>query len=265
MTTIDWNFIDKKAKEWIHEAADLIKASFSTELNINFKSHAADLVTNMDKEVEQFFIRKVNETFPDHRFLGEEGFGDDIQTVDGTIWIVDPIDGTMNFVHQQCNFAISVAIYHDGVGMIGLILDVVNGELFHCVKGKGAYVNNEQLNKLPSVSVPEALIGINSTWLMDNQRYDHNAFTTLAKQCRGTRSYGSAAIELAYVASGRLDAYITMRLSPWDFAAGIILIDEVGGVVSTVEGETINILERTSVLVGKPSLHNQILKEYVQK
>src|SRR4051794_26248387 len=106
---MDWEYIDLHAKQWVMEAGDKIRDSFNKTLNIETKSNPNDLVTNIDKEIEQFFIDKIRQVYPNHRILGEEGFGDEISNLDGVVWIIDPIDGTMNFIHQQRNFAISLA------------------------------------------------------------------------------------------------------------------------------------------------------------
>ncbi|MDT2047492.1 inositol monophosphatase [Priestia aryabhattai] len=260
-----WNQVDTYAKQWIKEAGNRIKASFSRELMIETKSNPNDLVTNMDKDIEQFFISKIKEVFPDHRILGEEGYGEKIETSEGVIWVIDPIDGTMNFVHQQRNFAISVGIFENGVGQAGFIYDVVHDELYHARKGKGAYINDQQLPPLKQVSIEESIVSLNATWVTENRRIDPSVLSPLVTRVRGTRSYGSAAIELAYVASGRLDAYITMRLAPWDFAAGKILIEELGGVVTDLKGKPLDILDRSSVFVAKPGLHEEILSTYLSK
>ncbi|OAS86537.1 MULTISPECIES: inositol monophosphatase family protein [Metabacillus] len=259
----NWKDIDQKAKQWVKEAGEKIRNSFDSTLSIQYKSNPNDLVTNMDKEIEQFLIGKIQETYPEHRILGEEGYGDEVTSLDGVLWIIDPIDGTMNFVHQQRNFAISVGIYGDGIGYIGLIYDVVHNELYHAFKGEGAFMNDLPLPMLDKVKIEEAIVSVNATWLLENPRIDHNLMTKIVKKVRGTRSYGSAALECAYVASGRLDAYMTMRLAPWDFAAGLVLIEEVGGSMSTITGEKLDLLTKNSFFVGEKSLHNLILTEYL--
>ncbi|MGG1571531.1 inositol monophosphatase family protein [Fictibacillus sp. NRS-1165] len=247
------------AKNWVYEAGEVIKLSFSNELNITYKSHYADLVTDMDKAIEKFFIDKIKKEFPDHKVLGEEGYGDEVSDLEGTVWIIDPIDGTTNFVHQQANFAISVAIFHNGQGKAAFIYDVVRNELFHCIEGHGLHLNEEKLPRLSNVTLDKAVIGLNATWITPNRKIDHQRLLPLVRKSRGTRSYGTAAIELAYVACGRLDAYMTMRLSPWDFAAGYILIQEAGGTISTIDGDNVNVLSKTSIFAAKPGLHQEIL------
>lgn len=251
------------AKHWVLEAGDKIRASFDQTLNIQTKSNPNDLVTNMDKEIEKFLIGKIRETFPEHKILGEEGFGDQFKSMDGVIWMLDPIDGTINFIHQQRNFAISLGIYEEGVGKIGLIYDVVNDELYHSIKGNGAFLNEKKLPMLKEVDVHKAILSVNPTWVMENHRIDHNLLIPLAKDVRGLRSYGAASLEMMYVATGRLDAYISLRLSPWDFGAGSIIVEEVGGIVTTLKGENLDYLGRNTILVAKPGLHETILKKYL--
>ncbi|MDY0940276.1 MULTISPECIES: inositol monophosphatase family protein [Priestia] len=259
-----WKEIDTYVKEWLKEAGQKIQQSFSKELLIQTKSNPNDLVTNMDKEIEQFFISKINETFPEHHILGEEGYGEELESEEGTIWIIDPIDGTMNFVHQQRNFAISIGIFENGVGQAGYIYDVIHNELYHALKGHGAFMNDIELPKLEPVPVEQAIISLNATWVTENRRIDPSVLSPLVRKVRGTRSYGSAAIELAYVAAGRLDGYITLRLAPWDFAAGKVLIEEVGGVMTDLEGKPLEILEKSSVFVSKPTLHDEIFRTYLE-
>lgn len=263
MIYMDINAVDIFAKQLVKEAGELIKKSFSKVLNIETKSHANDLVTNMDKEIEEYFIHKLKSHFPDHRVLGEEGVGSNPKELSGVVWIIDPIDGTMNFIHQQRNFAISVGIYENGVGMIGLIYDVVHDELYHAKKAEGAYINDKPLSPLSPVGVEEAVIGINSTWVTQNRRIDSSILSPLVRAVRGTRSYGSAALEMAYVAAGRLDSYMTLRLSPWDFAAGIILVEEVGGKCTTLKGEKLNLLGENSVFIANASFHEAVLKDFL--
>lgn len=252
------------AVSWTKEAGERIRASFQLALTIDTKSNANDLVTNMDKETEQFFITQIKKKYPHHRILGEEGIGEKINDLIGVVWIIDPIDGTTNFVHQKRNFAISVAVYVDGTGMLGLIYDVVHDELYSAIKGEGAFMNQTPLKKLQPVPVQKAIIGLNATWITRNRRINPELLRPLVEDVRGTRSYGSAAIEMAYVAADRLDAYISLRLSPWDFAAALVIVEEVGGICRTLRGEPINLLEQNSILISKPGLFEVILSNYLQ-
>lgn len=252
--------IDTYVKRWLKEARQRIIRSFDDILYIQTKSNKNDLVTNIDKEIEQFLISSIRSVFPGHHIIGEEGFGDDLHRLDGIVWLIDPIDGTMNFVHQQRNFMISIGVYENGVGKCGYIYDVVHDELYHAIKGKGAYLNEHAIEKLKEdVALRDAMISLNPSWLTCDYYMDASRLIQLVRDVRGTRSYGSAALEFAYVATGRLDAYLTMRISPWDFAAGKIIVEELGGVVTTPKGEPLKLLENNAVLVSKPGLHEELL------
>lgn len=260
----NWTNIDQLAKQWILEAGKRIRETIDDELLIETKSDANDLVTNVDKETEKFFIDKIKKNDASHKILGEEGFGDQLENLDGIVWILDPIDGTMNFVHQKRNFAISLAVYENGVGKIGIIYDVMADDLYHVIAGEGAYLNKTKLRPLENAPLSKAIIALNATWLIPNKRIDHKLLAHIVREVRGVRSYGSAAIELAYVATGRLDGYITMRLSPWDYAAGKLLIEEVKGITSNLLGEPLSLLNKSSLFVGSPSVHSEISQKYLK-
>ncbi|RFU60020.1 inositol monophosphatase family protein [Bacillus sp. V59.32b] len=260
----NWEKIDTYAKEWIKEAGERLKTSFEEKLNIETKTNPNDLVTNMDRETEQFFMSKITEHFPEHRIFGEEGMGHNVKDLTGIVWIVDPIDGTMNFIHQQRNFAISIGILEDGKGKIGLVYDVVHGELYHTFRGNGAFMNDKELPTLKPVPINETILSLNATWVTENKRIDPQILGALVRDVRGTRSYGSAALEMAFVAAGRLDAYISLRLAPWDFAGGAILIEEVGGEVSDLQGNPLDYLKGGPLFVSKPGLHQEIQEKYLK-
>lgn len=260
---MNWESVEEIAMEWVMEAGNKIRASFEMKLDIQTKSSPNDLVTNIDREIEQFLIKKIKEMYPDHKIMGEEGFGDELKCLEGIVWMIDPIDGTMNFVHQQRDFAVSIGIYENGIGKVGLVYDVARDELYHAVKGKGAFLNKERFGGLKEAHINKAIIGMNPTWLMENRLIDHNLLIPLAKDARGLRSYGSAALEMCFVAAGRIDAYIALRLAPWDFAGGAVIVEEAGGIVTNLKGIKLDFLSKDSLFVAKPGLHSAILKEYL--
>lgn len=261
--TYDWQELEKTARKWTYEAAKIIKDSFSRPILIESKSNVNDLVTEVDKTIESFFYEKISETYPEHFFLGEEGVAEELSSLEGTVWIIDPIDGTMNFVHQKYNFAISVAIYHEGVGMIGLIYDVMTDELFHATNGNGAYINGEPLVPVKERPLNESIIGVNAKWLVEEKNQYRNPLKALVRDVRSTRSIGSAAIEIAYLAADRLDGYLSVNLSPWDYAAGLVLLNEVGCKASTFHGEPLSLLLPSTFIAGKPHLHKEMVSSYV--
>ncbi|MFB4167637.1 inositol monophosphatase family protein [Virgibacillus sp. JSM 102003] len=258
--------IYNQAKEWVLKAGDTIRDKIHDKLEINTKSNPNDLVTTMDQNTENFFVTNIKKTYPDHFIISEEGYGDQLKTLDGTVWIIDPIDGTMNFVHQKRNFAISVGVYHNGVGEIGLIYDVMADVLYSAKHNDGAFKNDEALPKLANKkSILESIVGLNHFWLCENRLVDEQVMQNFVRTIRGTRTYGSAALEFAYVAEGIMDGYLTMSLSPWDIAAGLVIVNEVGGVTSTIYGEQVNMLEKNSILTCNPAIKSAIVDDYMLK
>lgn len=261
---MDWSRIDRYAKSLIKEAGHRIRISFYSNIDIETKADANDLVTNIDREIEQYFISRIKQDFPDHKLMGEEGFGDDVRNLDGVVWMLDPIDGTMNFIHQKRNFAISLGIYADGVGMLGYIYDVMRDDFYHAYRGEGAYLNDERIPDLKKTRLSESVIGVNATWVAPNRYVEHEKMGELVKACRGTRSFGSAAIEIAYVATGRIDAYISMRLSPWDIAGGMIIAEEVGAIGTNLRGNHVNLLGQDTFIIANPGVHSTIVDDYIR-
>lgn len=248
-------------KEWMREAASMILASFQEELTVEVKTHRNDLVTNMDKAIELFLIKKIQQSFPSERIMGEEGFGNQFQDLKGTVWILDPIDGTLNFVKQKRNFAIMLAIYHDGIGQMGYIYDVIEKELYWGMKDQGAFCNEEKLPVVEDVSLKEGLVAINSGMFATNRYHT----TEMGLASSGVRMVGSAGIETVHVASGRLAAYLSYSLCPWDIAAGKVIAEEVGLVYKKLNGEAIDLLNNNGIIVATPKAYQEILTEYLLK
>lgn len=257
---LDWKQVRDRAENWVREAGAMLREAIKSPINVETKSSPDDLVTDKDRQIEQFLIGKIRDHYPDHQIVSEEGFGDRVSKESGVLWLLDPIDGTMNFVHQHRHFAISVGIYKDGIGEVGLIYDVMADDLYHVIKGQGAYLNDHHMPPLNEGQLNKAIFGINATWVNQNRRIDPDIMRPIVRKTRGTRSYGSAAIEIAYVACGLMDAYFTMRLNPWDYGAGLVLLNEVGGVVTHADGRPLDLLGGGSVLVGKPGVHREIVE-----
>lgn len=263
MDSIMKEMLFSTAKQWVLEAGEHIRSEMFNPMKIATKADPNDLVTSLDQETEKFFLRKIKENFSNHKLFGEEGYGDTVTNLDGTIWIVDPIDGTMNFVHQKRNFCISVGIYHNGIGEIGIIYDVVADNLYTAIKDHGAYKNERKLAPLDgNKPIEEAVVGMNHFWLCENSVVDFRKSQQLVKKIRGTRTYGSAALEFAFVAEGVLDSYLALRLSPWDVAAGMIIVREVGGLTTDITGKPLSLLTKSSVLTGNMAIHEKIVNHF---
>lgn len=253
------------AKKWVLEAGQEIRKKINHPISFELKTGIKDLVTTLDKDTEKFFVNCIRKTFPDHRIIGEEGYGDQVETLEGVVWIIDPIDGTTNLVHQQRNFAISLGIYRNGVGEIGFIYDVMQDILYSAMRNEGAYKNNQKLSNLRSkIPLEETILAFNHTWLCKNHLVDESVMQQLAETVRGTRSYGSAALEFAYVAEGIIDGYLAKSLQPWDIAAGMVLVHEVGGITTTIGGTEINILEKSSIFTSNKYVHKEVNEKFLK-
>lgn len=255
----------EKTKAWTLEAGSILRSSLSEQLNVEYKKSESDLVTEKDRQIEQFFIDKIKADYPHHRIVGEEGMltEESYAFAEETVWFIDPIDGTTSFVHQKENFAISVAIYEKGEPLIGIVYDPVKDELFHALRGNGAYLNDRKLAAISDTPVKHSLIGINSIWLVPNELYDYTRFHKLIQDLRGTRIIGSAALEMVAVACGRLNGFICLRLSPWDFAAALAILNEVGCVTTSIEGKPVRIWESSSIFSANAALHTEVLSGYL--
>lgn len=253
-----------QARAWVIEAGTHVRDNLHIPLTIDTKSNPNDLVTQVDQEVEYFFVSKIKKKYPQHYLLSEEGYGDQEVDEKGIIWVVDPIDGTKNFVHQKKCFAISVGIYIAGVGEMGFIYDVMNRQIYSAKRNAGAFKNNRRLPALPShKSLENTMLCMNHHWLMKNRLVDESYIAQLVRRVRGTRAYGSAALSFTALAEGSIDAYMTMRLEPWDMGAGRILINEVGGKLTNIVGDDIAPFEKNSVLLCHPAIHQEMLSHYL--
>lgn len=217
-----------------------------------------DLVTAVDQRVEEEIISIIHRAYPAHAILGEESgeSGDsDYQ------WIIDPIDGTRNFIHGFPYFAISIAVAHKNKIEHGVIYDPTRQEMFTASRGKGAQLNDRRIRVSQRKLLEESLLGTGFAYRHNND--DHtvpeNIFKSLVPACGDVRRAGAAALDLAYVACGRLDGFWEFGLHVWDMAAGVLLIKEAGGLVTDLDGSD-NHLKSGNVVAGNPAIMKQLLK-----
>ncbi|MEX2104050.1 MAG: inositol monophosphatase [Bacilli bacterium] len=249
------------ATQCARDAGRLIMERLSGSIEVSFKTSSSDLVTQVDKEVEQFVVSRLLSYFPDHGILGEEGmFAGNHEDYD-TVWIIDPIDGTTNFVHQGINFCVSISLYDKEDGLVGVIYDPTRDEMFVGSKGNGATMNEIQLKLDGSIELEESVIGTNILWDQKLLKWGlESSVREIIQHCRGIRSIGSAALELAYVAAGRTSGYCALGLAAWDYGAGKIIIEEAGGKVTRIDGDMINPREKGTLLACHPSIHNKLIE-----
>ena len=222
------------------------------QLQVSLKG-PADFVSTADLQAERTLSAELKKARPEFGLLMEEGTN---ATGDGRHrWIVDPLDGTLNFLHGLPHFAISIALERDGELIAGVIHDPIKDELFWAERGVGAYLNDRRLRVSGRRDLAQAVI---ATGTPNLGRPDHGPYVDMLSavmaQTAGIRRFGAAALDLAYVAAGRYDGYFEVGLSPWDIAAGIVLVREAGGYVSEIAGGH-HMLQSGSVLAGNDHLH----------
>ena len=245
-------------KSIVLEAGKIVLAAEDISAKTEEKNGAADLVTAYDTAVEQFLREKLMDLLPDALFYGEETakLGDPEQ---GWVFIVDPIDGTTNFVRGLSQSAISVALAKDGVVEYGVVLDPCKHELFSAQRGKGAYLNDRPI-RVSDRPLEKGIFGMGTA--IYNREFDERTLSVTAqlfKRSCDFRRMGAAALDLCYVAAGRYDAFFEFSLAPWDFAAGSLVLTEAGGNLCTMEGEPLRFV-RCGIWAGN-RVNFPILKE----
>jgi myo-inositol-1(or 4)-monophosphatase len=218
------------------------------------KKGPADFVSAADIRAEEVLRRELTKARPDYGFRLEEG--GDVAPRDGqNIWLVDPLDGTTNFLHGVPHFAISIALEHNKELIAGIVYDPVKNEMFWAEKGQGAYCNEHRLRVSARSRMNEALIatGIPFKSHQDPKRFLHE-LEAVMREVAGVRRFGAAALDLAYVAAGRCDAFWERGLSPWDIGAGIVLVREAGGMVTDIDGSD-KMIESGNIIAANDHLH----------
>ncbi|MCK8515542.1 inositol-1-monophosphatase [Methylonatrum kenyense] len=217
-----------------------------------------DYVSDVDRMAEQEIITVIRKAYPDHQFLGEESGS---QGDHDHVWIIDPLDGTTNFLHGFPHFAVSIALQVKGRLEVGVIYDPVRQELFAASRGAGATLDGRRLRMPPRRSIDGRLIGTGFPFRHPRHMPAYmDMFQSVCMRAGDLRRAGSAALDLAYVASGRLDGYWEIGLNAWDLAAGALLIREAGGMVGDFEGSE-NYLKNGNMVAGSPKLFHDLLKE----
>ena len=224
-------------------------------LEIDSKSRN-DFVSEVDKQAEAIIIDHIRKAYPDHGFLGEESgkHGNDTYQ-----WIIDPLDGTTNFLHGFPQFAVSIGLLHKGVFDQAVVYDPLRQELFTASKGGGAHLNNRRIRVSKKKELEGSLIGTGFPYSnMDNLEHYLEGFRKLCPVTAGIRRAGAASLDLAYVACGRLDGFWEFDLKKWDMAAGALLILESGGILSDID-KSDNFMSSGNMVAGNMKISTQLL------
>ncbi len=245
-------------------AADRLSHAFGHEMSIQSKAGRHNLVTEWDKKVETETIEFIRSRFPDHTFLAEEG-GKQGGGKGKVHWIIDPIDGTVNFAHGIPVYAVSIAATFEGEVLAGAIIDPSRDELFTAEKGQGAFLNGKRLKVTETADLKNAIAATGFPYNVDeNPLKCIDLFVHFIKQGIPIRRLGSAVLDLAYLAAGRLDFFWEVSLMPWDYAAAKLLIEEAGGRFTHFDGKEPEELNEMPIIATNGLLHDQVFEE-IQK
>jgi myo-inositol-1(or 4)-monophosphatase len=243
-------------------AAGRIHLQRLSRIKVTSKTNAIDLVTEADRESETAVIRTLNRAFPDHAILAEESGAN--ARLSKHRWIIDPLDGTTNFAHAFPMFCVSIAYERRGRVELAVVFDALKGELFVAVRGRGARLNARPIHVSATPSLDLSLL---ATGFPYDRRERRNFYFTFWEafmmRTQGVRRTGSAALDLCYVACGRVDAFWEFGLRPWDVAAGALIVAEAGGRVTNLDGSALD-LEARKILASNGKLH-RAMRETIAK
>ena len=227
------------------------------ESEIEYKGRSNDMVSRADKEAEQKFVTFLSKLLPHSGFIAEEGTSSKVGHTDN--WIIDPLDGTTNYLYGIPCYCTSVALQRNGELILGVIYDPVQDECFAAEKGKGAFLNGTRIHVSRQASLEKSLIAMGFPY--DNrgrQKAYMDILLEVNSNSRGIRRLGSAALDMAYVAAGRFDAFYEYALNPWDVAAGAVIVSEAGGLVSDFKN-TPKFIENQTILCDNGKIHDNML------
>lgn len=248
------NFLIAIAKQ----AGTMLRQMQHQDLDIQYKGRA-DLVTRADKTVEAFLLGQILGRYCDHSIVAEESGNHPGNP--SHQWFIDPLDGTLNYAHGLPFYAVSIGYAHNGKPELGVIYDPNLDECFSAQRGQGAYLNGQAVHVSKTETLLDSLLvsGFRAS-LIDTPRSNFSNFVQFSRVSQGVRRLGSAALDLAYVACGRLEGFWEVSLSPWDLAAGVLLVLEAGGLTTQMYGEPLQMSATSSILAANPLLHRQMLK-----
>lgn len=252
----------EKLKQVVREAGEIV-LSAEGEKGISEKTGYRDLVTKYDKQVEAFLKKRLTELLPEAGFMGEESMHDEDWKRYEWLFIVDPIDGTTNFVQGFANSCVSVGLLHNGAAEYGLVYNPYADELYWAQRGKGAFLNGRRLYCGDRGLQNSLLIFGSALYYPDEQKKTLAIFNAAYPIVQDVRRFGSAALDLCYIAAGRAGVFFEARLCPWDYCAGSLIAEEAGAAVSALDGGPLDLYHKCSVLVGCPTAHRE-LRELIE-
>jgi len=235
----------------------LLKDRLLTDFSVDHKGEV-DLVTEMDRAAQDLIKKEILLKYPGHGILAEEDL--DIQGAEGYLWIVDPLDGTTNYAHRFPVFSTSIAVAFENKVVCGVVYNPVSDELFEAVAGEGARLNTLPIQVSGTSRLDDSLLGTGFPYnIRETVHTNLDHFGEFAIKTQGIRRCGSAALDLCFVACGRLDGFWELNLKPWDIAAGALIVREAGGVTTDFEGGQLK-MDGSRVLASNGHLHTQMME-----
>ncbi|CAF0710717.1 unnamed protein product [Brachionus calyciflorus] len=259
--TINLNEIYSFLLEVVPKCGQVIRDAFYKEKNVTDKANYADFVTETDTKVEKILTETLKVKYPKHNFIGEETTQGKVQFTDAPVWIIDPVDGTTNFVHKFPYCAISIAFYVNKQAQIGVVFNSIRDELFSAIRGQGAYLNGRTIT-------PSGVTELNKSQIItefgSGREGEHldvkvNNMRVLIEKCHSLRCLGSSALNTCYVACGASDLYYEYGIHIWDMAAATLIAKEAGCTVLDPDGSELNILNRRVLVSTTKELAQQVI------
>jgi myo-inositol-1(or 4)-monophosphatase len=242
---------------WAAEAGEIIRAGYGKAHDISYKGRI-DLVTETDHTSEDLIIGHIRQEFPDHSIITEES--GKLAGLSSQRWFIDPLDGTVNYSHGMPFFGVSIAYAENGQVQLGVIYNPIHNECFSAERGKGAWLNGAPIHVSEAAELIDSLLVTGFPYdLLSSAMHNIDYFGYFSRRSQGVRRLGSAALDLCYVAAGRLDGYWELSIKDWDIAAGALIAQEAGAMVSKVDGSTELLSPPNSILAANPSLYPLIL------
>lgn len=248
----------ENAKDLAYAAGKILRDKLDEDFNVEYKGEI-DLVTDADKAAEHLLVSAITKAFPQHAILAEEG-GKLGNADSDYLWVIDPLDGTTNFAHGVPYFSVSIALLEQSKPIIGVVYNPISDEMFAAEQGYGAWLNDRQIRVSKTDSLQKSLLCTGFPYDMHQPNNNIDNFSRLVTKTQGVLRLGSAALDLCYVACGRIDGFWEMDLKPWDMAAGALIVHEAGGLVTGISQPEFEIA-KGEILVSNGLIHQAMLEQ----
>lgn len=254
---MEWDKSLMAAEEACRTAGDFLRRNIDSSREISYKG-AVNLVTDFDKRSQEIIFSYLSSRFPAHDFLAEEDLCE--QRGSEFRWIIDPIDGTTNYAHNFPVFCVSIALEWRSKVVCGIVYDPMREEMFSAMKGKGSVLNGQRISTSTTDDLDKSLLATGFPYdVRDSEVNNIDHFANFAVRAQAIRRCGSAALDLCYVACGRFDGFWELKLSPWDVASGVLIVEESGGLVTDFKGEPTSIYGK-DLLASNGLIHDQMVQ-----